>query len=134
MARVARRRCEPFSFYAVLGLFVVAHVLLVSKYYHWWGGVCFGPRLLTEIQPMLLLLAIPLLRDAKARNVTLSFYVLFVWSTSVQVVGAWVYPVGAWNYSPINVDRAPERLWDWTDNPISRDLNYLYRSSRGRTN
>ena len=40
-------------------LFSIAQVLLVSKWSIWWGGHCYGPRLLTDIVPCLMLLMLP---------------------------------------------------------------------------
>jgi hypothetical protein len=124
------------SVYSPWALFVVAHVALIASFSTWWGGYCFGPRQLTEIQPILLLMAIPLLPSAPAvvagagavggagAVVAVAFWALFAWSAALQAVGAFLY-TAAWNAAPISVDAAPQRLWDWRDNPVARELSVL---------
>ncbi len=122
--------------YLPLAAFVVAHLALMASFSTWWGGYCFGPRQLSEIQPILLLLAVPLLQVAPVavagagqagtpgagRLVQVAFWVLWLWSVALQAVGAFLY-TGNWNAAPVSVDAAPERLWDWRDNPVMRDLS-----------
>ncbi|MDA8079388.1 MAG: hypothetical protein M0Z79_10675 [Nitrospiraceae bacterium] len=121
--RGLRERHAAAGFFTVLMISALLQIILFSKWPTWWGGYCYGPRYLTEIQPMLLLAAIPLFRqrqnDLLARAV---FIVFFVWSFSIQAVGAFLYPAGDWNGSPINVDNALSRVWDWKDNPVARDI------------
>jgi hypothetical protein len=45
------------------------------------------------------------------------------WSVGVAALGAFCYPEGRWNNSPLDVDRNHERLWDWQDNQIRRSWN-----------
>lgn len=118
-----REGVKSSSFYSVLMAFVVMKVLLISKWYGWGGGHCFGPRLLTEIQPILLILSIPFLSRPGNKYIKWAvFSILFLWCLGIQFVGAFLYPAGNWNTSPRNVDRDPSRLWDWKDNPVSRDI------------
>ena len=124
-------RVRYMSFYSVLMAFVVLQVVLVSKWHMWWGGWSFGPRMLTEIQPMLLLLSLPFFAlPINKYKKWIGFYILLIWCLSVQFVGASIFPAGNWNSSPTNVDKTPSRLWDWKDNPVSRDVStigYRYR-------
>jgi hypothetical protein len=48
--------------------------------------------------------------------------VALAWGIFVQAIGALCYPNGAWNTTPIDVDRAHERLWDWRDQQIVRTM------------
>ncbi len=132
----SRREGVRFSsFYSVLMTCVVMNVLFMSKWYGWGGGHCFGPRLLTEIQPMLLILSIPFLSLPANKYIKWAgFSIVFLWCLGIQIVGAFLYPAGNWNTSPRNVDRDPSRLWDWKDNPVSRDIMTVvnrYRSKPG---
>jgi hypothetical protein len=118
-----RKQIKYKSFYPVLMIFVVTQVILLSKWPYWWGGHSFGPRMLTEIEPMLLLLSIPFLTlDINKYKKWRVFYILLIWCLCIQFVGAFIYPAGNWNAFPINVDKSPSRLWDWKDNPIFRDV------------
>ncbi len=57
----------------------------------------------------------------RARPMLGVFALAIAASIVLQVVGAFAFP-SSWNLSPRNVDRAHERLWDWTDTEISRCL------------
>jgi len=118
-----RERHPSRAFFSVMMASAVLQVLLFSKWTTWWGGYCYGPRYLTEIQPMLLLAAIPLLESARMTRLKWSlFLLLFAWSLCLQAAGALLYPAGRWNEYPVNIDNAPGRVWDWRDNPVSRDI------------
>lgn len=110
------------AFFSVMMAAAVLQILLFSKWSTWWGGYCYGPRYLTEIQPMLLLTAIPILESGHMARLRLLFLLCFAWSLWMQAVGAFLYPAGDWNGSPVNIDRMPARVWDWQDNPVSRDV------------
>jgi hypothetical protein len=90
----------------------------------WFGGWCFGPRYLTDLLPFLAWFLVPLWTSIWSRPVLRAAFVATVaialW---VQVVGAFYYPSGNWDESPINVDLQPRRLWDWSDNQILRSWN-----------
>jgi hypothetical protein len=103
----------PRPIWLIALLFPVAHVLLYSKWPMWWGGHCFGPRLLTDITPCLVLLLIPALTMPR------TFGALLALSIGIQFLGTFSYPKGLWDSKPISVDASPGRLWQWTDNPIT---------------
>jgi hypothetical protein len=87
----------------------------------WWGGWCFGPRYLTDLLPFLAWFLIPVWASIRARPV---LRVVFAGTVAialwVQVVGAFYYPAGNWDGQPVNVDREPKRVWDWSDNQLLR--------------
>jgi len=114
------------SIYLVFVVFIFSSIVFVSKWGMWHGGYCYGPRLLSEIQPFLLLSAIPAwdfvkLHQQRRRLKTL-FYTLLAWSIFTQAVGAYEYRYSKWNDFPSDVDRHHDRLWDWRDNPINRSI------------
>jgi hypothetical protein len=125
------RHDEHRTLYAALVVGAFATVLVLSKWYSWWGGWSYGPRLLTETQPLFLLAAIPILsKTDRPRIVRAIFIVLFTWSVFVQFVGAFVYPTGRWNYQPAGLEQNKSRLWEWGDNPVFRDLSTVINRSR----
>lgn len=94
--------------------------LLYGSYSVWWGGHTFGPRYMLDLLPLLVPAAafgIEMLRT-RAR-VTLAAAVL-VWSIAISALGAFHYPEGRWNNDPEDVDRAHDRLWNWSDTQIRR--------------
>jgi hypothetical protein len=99
-----------------LSLSVVFLLILAAKYVNWWGGHSYGPRLLADITPILCLFLYPAFEWSEMRRFPkFAFIGLCGLSVSIHAVGA--FSDGSWNYTPINVDQAPERLWSWVDSP-----------------
>jgi hypothetical protein len=99
-------------------VYVAAHLGLIALWPLWWGGTCWGPRLLSEIMPFLVLLLAPALEVFRRKYLLAP---LLAWAVFLQFTGAFFYPRGYWD------DRPPEaqgagRYWDWLDNPIRRTL------------
>ncbi len=110
---------------------IVAIVLLTAAWPNWWGGFSFGPRLLSETQPLILLLlarGIQATPDAARRRAfTVALAVLLPVQVAIQAIGTYGPPdrapaALAWNAAPVPIDLAPERNWDLADNPIARGL------------
>jgi hypothetical protein len=119
-----RRAREPFLHYLAAG--VCGGILTLGIYRVWWGGHSFGPRLLVDVLPALVLGLVPiwptLWRERRARWL---FGAAFAVSVLVEVVGAFYYPSARevdWNVAPRDVDFAHERLWDWRDSQLRRLL------------
>lgn len=122
-SRLRHERGGPLPWWP-LGVFVVLQLVTVARFFNWWGGVSFGSRLTSEIQPVLLLLAIPLFAQwpGRRRLALAALAGLFAaWSVLIQAFGAFLY-TGEWDGSPVFVDHSPERLWHWADNPVTREL------------
>ncbi len=103
--------------------FVALQIALIAKWHMWWGGYCWGPRLLVELLPFaVVLIALGAGALERSRLLRASFLVLVGYSCAIQIIGAYCYPMGAWDARPVSVDVAPGRLWDWQDNPIRRTL------------
>jgi len=117
------------TIYLVFFLFISASIASVSKWANWWGGFSYGPRLLAEVQPFLLLSSVPtcktIFEQRQPKLSMLAFFLLFAWSSSTQVLGAYV--PSDWNWVPKSVDEAPGRVWDWGDNPTSRSVHVIER-------
>jgi hypothetical protein len=114
MVMVWRERGHILLKYLSLAPFL--SVILAAKWVIWWGGFSYGPRLLADITPILCLYLYQPFESAAGRR--LLKFVLFGicgLSVSVHVLGA--FGDGSWNYTPVNVDHAPERLWSWVDSP-----------------
>jgi hypothetical protein len=100
---------------------VTAAVLAVSDFDKWWGGWSFGPRLLQFALPATALLALVFVRAASLRSGREQIAILVLciaiaeWEGIVHVSGVMSGRGWEWNTTPINVDLAPQRLWDWSD-------------------
>jgi len=96
------------------------HLLIVARNSGWWGGHSFGPRLLTEAVPALVLLTVILwqaLSQNASRHTRRVFQVSYlalgaagIWINSVQ--GLYNYSTARWNSSP-DIDRNSAYLFDW---------------------
>jgi len=100
---------------------VTLQILMVSLWPVWWGGYSYGPRLLADALPWLVLLAILGLAaravrmgKGKPAKAEIAFALLLVaWGIVVNGRGAWSFATSDWN--PVfDIDRHPERLNDWS--------------------
>jgi hypothetical protein len=118
LAKAFRRRADHRTLYLVFAVFIATGIVSVSKWDMWWGGSSYGPRLLADIQPFLLLASIPICKtifeESRATLGVFGFFVLFCWSSTTQFLGAY-FPTN-WN------EKAESHLWDWGDNPIGRSI------------
>jgi hypothetical protein len=94
------------------------HTLLIGSWPVWWGGFCYGSRLMAEVVPVAGLLAV--------RPAAFLFRTRWGWAV-VAAVGLLGFAVHApcayydawlWNALPISADAHPERHWDWSRPPF----------------
>ncbi len=97
---------------------LAAHILLVSSWGMWWGGHCYGPRLLSEIVPLAALAIAPavagLWRHAAGRTALAALAAL---SLALHLPPLYADAM-RWNREPVDVDLAPQRLWSWPQAPF----------------
>jgi hypothetical protein len=114
-------RLRPWSLVSWLLAALVPYLLVLSKYSVWWAGHSFGPRYWTDVIPLFAILLGFGLDEARARRrpLLVVFGMSIAVSLVIQTVGAFCYP-SSWNLHPANVDLHHERLWDWSDNELTR--------------
>ncbi len=119
-----RTRIDPF--YRLIAIIFLLHLIIVSSFPHWWGGWSYGPRLLVETMPLLVLLLLPFLSSQiwRRRSVKLFFITALVFSLFVQI-GGLTESAAEWNGTPINVDKNSSRIWNWSDMQFMRPLKVL---------
>jgi hypothetical protein len=112
---------------------VIAQLLMISGFDHWWGGHSYGPRLMTAFVPWFVLLSIlgvsAMLRagfsNTLERVVTACIGILLLAaSIFIHYRGASEGATSAWNSLPENVDTHPERVWDWRQPQFLAGLIY----------
>jgi hypothetical protein len=82
--------------------------LVVARWYGWWGGWCYGYRLLTDVVTLMAFLAIPVVEEIRHRRVlAATFCLFFAWGVAVQVAGAFAYDVVGWNNRSLVVVKVP---------------------------
>ena len=117
-ARQARRQHRLLVIAA--GAFSLLNIAFAAAWPNWWGGYCWGPRLLTEIcAPMIVLIAVGF-PAIKYRGMKWTFAGVAVYCCLIQALGVFCYPKGRWDSLPVSVNDDPKRLWNWVDNPIIR--------------
>ncbi len=96
---------------------------------YWWGGHSYGQRYFTDVVPVFTLFLIPYLEKwpLLPRPLRTAFVALALAGFAIHLRGGWSAAVYDWNVSPVNVDHAPQRVWDWSDPQFAR------AASAGRT-
>jgi hypothetical protein len=120
-ASLARRRGGVL---ACAALAAGVGVGTIAQFSVWWGGHSFGPRLLADVLPAVVLGLVPIWPAVRRRVLGRALFALaFAVSVAVEIVGAFYFPSRRdveWNISPKDVDFAHERLWDWRDPQVLR--------------
>jgi hypothetical protein len=123
---------------AVLALsMVILQILIVALWPTWWGGYSYGPRLMADALPWIVLLAIlglaARVTDAGqvllGRTETTIAFVLIVISIVINGRGAWSHATSDWN-AAFDIDSHPERLKDWSNPQFMAGLIPLPDRSR----
>ncbi len=126
LIRYQNRLALPKLVVMSLGV-VVVHLIIVSGFVPWYGGHSYGPRYTTGLVPWFSLLGIlavksklgpnekDLVNDSNAvwRTDWTVGAILLLCSMTLNALGATAHRTWRWNSTPVNVDTAPERVWDW---------------------
>lgn len=95
---------------------VTAQAAMVGSWPLWWGGNCWGSRLLAEVVPFCALLCIPPIRwlcsstNGKVALATLAALSFVVHAAGVYRPPYWEYRADVWNHV--------ERVWSWSYPPF----------------
>jgi|GEM_PF-1505591 len=132
-AALWRRLSQP-RLAALALLWFLGHTLLVGRFWNWWGGASYGPRLLTDMLPAFVLLTAlagqqALRLRAQPRRLLLASYV------ALSAVGIAIHS-GAGLFNPyahlINggplppqTDEEPVFLYDWRFIPPMADIDMV---------
>lgn len=121
---VPRPRRAPLALAASL---LAAHLALYAAWRLWWGGATFGPRLLTDLVPILAWVAALAVRAAgeatptpAGRPAALRAAAGRALLAGLLLWGFVAHGAGALSARAVRVVRAadrPERLWDWRRSP-----------------
>jgi len=117
------RWCFPLTSYLVA--IAIAHSLLIALY---WPGHGYGPRYYSDLSPLFAFFWIPAVlswqkSQGKLRTASACLFVaLAAWSIFVHARGATSTAANLWSASPVNVDDARWRVWDWRDPQFLRGL------------
>ena len=111
----------------ILGLIIIFHWVAVSRYWHWWAGHSFGPRVFVDAIPFFMYFLIPvfpsLSQEKGLKKTILSFLILSLILISFFIHGKGAFVGDMWNVFPVDVEVKPARIWDWNDLQILRDIS-----------
>ena len=100
-----------------LMLGVLLTVLTVAKWFGWWGGHSYGPRLLADVAPVLSFFLYPLVEHSdRSRLLKSVFFTLATLAVAAHALGAFFYDE-EWDRRA-GVERNASQLWSWTDGPL----------------
>ena len=130
--RVKRRRLTDLD--VILAIASLAQWVVIAAYGSP-GGATYGPRLMLDIVPFLVLLSVPVLawllealRDPRRglrRATVIGVLAVLVWSLFVNGTGAAFRSAYCWSATPATIDAQPERVWDWSDPAFLRPYRDL---------
>lgn len=115
------RRREQRPLHIAFAAIVIGITSICASWPIWWGGHCYGPRLLTDIVPFLVYFVtfnfwLPAGTPRPTRiAVAGAVAVLATISIAIHGHGALQTAPSAWSTFPSDVDQNPDRLWDWSD-------------------
>jgi len=96
---------------------VVLNVLVVSKWFVWWGGHSWGPRLLADTAPILCFFLYPVTGLLDRHRLMKGVFVFFaVLSIGIHALGAFSYD-GRWD-AQADIERSEAPLWSWSGGPL----------------
>ncbi|MDP3973461.1 MAG: hypothetical protein Q8P92_01380 [Candidatus Daviesbacteria bacterium] len=105
------------NFFNLLGV-----ILLNSFWGEWWGGHSWGSRLLADATVSAIILVYFLYIFNKSILFKVILTIIVIYSVIVQAIGIFYYPRAFWDFYPKDVNGSTEKLWDFKDNPIIRQL------------
>lgn len=120
-----RLRQEPVLhkiIYGILYVVILANTAIHAWFGIWWGGWSWGSRFFTGTSVAAVLLTYLVFTYSRSVYIKILIGILILYSCLTQIVGVFYYPRGEWDGYPVSVDFATNRLWDRTDNPITRNL------------
>lgn len=126
------RTRQIHSWQVALWLVVMGQLVVIAKFGST-GGDAYGPRLMLDVVPLLVVLAVPplaaLWRPAKPRRVeTLALSLVIVvmgFGLFVNGTGGVLRSARCWNIVPDKIDSNPGRIWSWSDAQFLRPYKQL---------
>lgn len=97
---------------------VTAHVVVIAAWHDWSGGWCWGSRLLTEVIPILGLLAVPVVGGLAQRRAGRGVLATLAMAGVLVHGPCWWSNAGQWNAT----HNHQGDLWSWSKAPFLHDV------------
>ncbi|MET0151666.1 MAG: glycosyltransferase family 39 protein [Candidatus Binatia bacterium] len=117
------------------GAGVILVLAVYGKWLGWHGGTTFGPRLLSDLTPLLAFALHPLRAALQARPIVRGLFIAtLLWSIAAHAIGAY-WDDGTWADPGIQGEGGARRLWSWNDNqlvnPVAQRVKAVVNRSLG---
>ncbi|MBU0613296.1 hypothetical protein KKB10_04755 [Patescibacteria group bacterium] len=111
-----------------LSIGVLIFTMVMSKWWAWYGGVTYGPRMLVDIVPFIMLFFIPVVLNDLFRKkaVIICFCLLIVFSIFVQFAGV-IYWDSIWDNTFDSLSGDHSWLWDWNNSQLFYYLERFFQ-------
>jgi hypothetical protein len=117
---VSLRDKEQRPLHLAYSAIVIMTLIAIGFTQQWWGGYCYGPRLMTDVIPYLAYFTafnfdLSANFSYKKRAVLTGIGILTAISLVIHAQGALRSATWLWNSLPEDIDQNPSRVWDWSD-------------------
>lgn len=106
---------------------VIIFTIIMSKWWAWYGGYTYGPRMMVDIVPYLMLFLIPVVTGGyfKKKSLIIIFSLLVVFSVFAQFTGI-IYWDGGWDDMSDTLSSDHSWLWDWSNSQLVYYLKMFF--------
>lgn len=128
---LALRERDDLGLHLAFAAAVILHLLIISYHAAWWAGWSFGPRFMIDTLPYMVyffafnLHAIVPIDNARKATAAAAIGLLALISALIHAGGAYSAAPDNWNALPADIDRSPDRVWDWTDLQFTRGIPFI---------
>lgn len=102
----------------VVAVGAVIQLLFIATFFKWYGGMAYGPRLLSEVVWVGIWLAAPS-AEVPRRSLRALAAAALVVTISVGQVGLWLFRPEQWETRRMLLEIDENALWDFVDSPIA---------------
>src|SRR5262249_28729520 len=99
-----------------------------SKFFMWWGGSTYGPRLLADLLPILCLFLYTINNLLTKKISKFIFFFLMAFSIGAHAIGTYTYD--PYFTSHMHIDSGSAAAWQWTDNQLVNPTKHALNTGR----
>ena len=112
-----REKCKEWPLFIALLMGLGCNLLIHSKWHKWWGGEMYGPRIISDLQPIWIIFLIPALALIRKNRLSKAlFAAAVIWSFYTHLLGSVAFNT-SWHVQNRSVP-VPARFWKLADGPV----------------